>query len=757
MTLPDELSKCFSALAGASEHASKLAHRIQSELRFAAALAQARPDQRTAWEELIAQASHLVASKVSSGGTGDLEAAVQEAEKLLAPIGQAAKEYTIHCVGHAHIDMNWMWSWPETVATTNDTFTTVDRLMDEFPAFRFSQSQASTYLAMEQHCPEVFEMIKRRVSEGRWEVTASMWVEGDKNLANGEILCRHLLHTKRYFRDRFGLPYDAVKIDWEPDLFGHAHTIPAILTRAGVRRYYFCRTGPGPRLFWWQAPDGSKVIAFDDGILWYNGEITTDMTRLLFEFEKATGLKDYLFVYGVGDHGGGPTRRDLCTALEMDSWPIWPNVRLSTTEEFFSIAEQKAPDLPVVNQELGYVFEGCYTSQSNIKRANRLSENALAEAEIWAITARGLAGLEYPIDRLHEAWRNAMFNQFHDILPGSGVHATYEYAQGLFQEIMVAAEMVKTRCLRRIAGRVNTAALVGTPPSGGLGAGVGPGIGAGPGDSSLGTGVTARGAGALGDEPLVVFNPCPWVRSGVVLAKVWDKRLDADRIVVKDQSGVVGPAQVVERGHYWGHTFTTLAFPARDVPGVGYRTFAVAQSVEPVRTSGASADASGWLENEFLRVQVDQPSGAVTHLIDKATGYDFVPSGSKLGMLVFQLEAPHGMTAWDIGQIISETPFVSGATLHVAQSGPHAAVLRSSRKYRDSRFTLDIALFAGVPWLEFVLNVEWLERGSPEIGVPMLRVVFPVAVAEPRATYEIPFGSIVRPTNGHEVPALRWA
>jgi len=350
MSLPEELSNCFASLGKASEEAGRLAHRIRSELQFAAAMAEAHPQHRAVWEELIVQASRLVASRVASGTAADLAGAVQEAEKLLAPLGEVAKGYTIHCVGHAHIDMNWMWSWPETVATTNDTFTTVDRLMDEFPTFRFSQSQASTYLAMEQHCPEVFEMIKRRVAEGRWEVTANMWVEGDKNLANGEILCRHLLYTKRYFKEKLGIDYDAVKIDWEPDTFGHAHTLPAILTRAGVRRYYFCRTGPAPRLFWWQAPDGSRVLAFDDGILWYNGEITTDMTRLLFEFEKATGLKDYLFVYGVGDHGGGPTRRDLCAALEMDSWPIWPNVRLSTTDEFFSIAERSAGELPVINQ-----------------------------------------------------------------------------------------------------------------------------------------------------------------------------------------------------------------------------------------------------------------------------------------------------------------------------------------------------------------------------------------------------------------------
>ena len=757
MSVTAKLAQCLNSLQSADESRRGLLYRLRSELEFAAAMAKAKPEHTEEWEKLILQAANLVEEKLTSKGPIDLEAVVREAEEILAPIGKAAKEYTIHCVGHAHIDMNWMWSWPETVATTNDTFTTVNRLMEEFPTFHFSQSQASTYFAMEQHCPEVFEMIKRRVSEGRWEITANMWVEGDKNLASGEILCRHLLYTKRYFKQKFGIPYDAIKIDWEPDTFGHAHTIPSILAGAGVTRYYFCRTGPGPRLFWWQAPDGSRVLAFDDGILWYNGEISSDMTKLLFEFEKATGLKDYLFVYGVGDHGGGPTRRDLVLALEMDSWPIWPNVKLSTTDAFFSTAEQNARGLPVVNQELGFVFEGCYTSQSNIKRANRASENALAEAEAAALIARGLAGMPYPMEQLRTAWRHAMFNQFHDILPGSGVHATYEYSQGLFQEIQSITQMIKTRSLRTVASRVNTAALVSPPKRELPGSAVGPGLGAGPGDPALGTGITARGAGPVGDEPFVVFNPSPWSRTELAVAKVWDKNWPSDRIIVRDETGTLGPAQVLERGHYWGHSFITVAFPAKEIPGLGYRTYAVAVSPEKASSEGASADASGRLENEFFRVEVDQASGAIIHLIDKKTGYDFVPPGQKLGLLVLQMEAPHGMTAWEIGQIVKTVEFTEGATLEVAHAGPYRAALRSRRSYNNSKFNLEIALCAGIPRVEFTLNVDWLEYGSPQIGVPMLRVFFPTAVANGQPTYEIPCGSVKRPADGREVPALRWA
>ena len=428
----DDLFCDYSQLEGGVPHFMR---RFRSELEFASKFAELFPEKQAEWRKLILKAGNYVRDTLNAAGAIDFENMVYDAEKIMAPIGKAAKQYTIHCCGHAHIDMNWMWPWQETISVSHDTFSTVDKLMDEFPEFHFSQSQASTYIGMEEYCPEVFERIKKRIKEGKWEPTASMWVEGDKNLASGEILCRHLLYTRRYFKERFGLPYDAIKIDWECDTFGHAHTLPAILNRGGVTRYYFHRTGPQQWLYWWQAPDGSKVLAFRDK-LGYNGQIDAWIGQWLVDYVKETGLKDWMYLYGVGDHGGGPTRRDLMRARQLNSWPIFPNVKLSTTDAYFSAVE-KSPNIPVVNGELNYVFEGCYTSQSNIKRANRVSENILPEIEAISLVAGATAGFPYPTDDIRRGWRHAMFNQFHDILPGSGIHATYEYAQGLFQDCLL--------------------------------------------------------------------------------------------------------------------------------------------------------------------------------------------------------------------------------------------------------------------------------------------------------------------------------
>ena len=754
----ERIEKGLENIRNSVEGDRKYIDRFYHEIHFARRLLEAKPEKKSEWQPLIDKAMDYVESEVKNRPL-DIKSIVEEAEKTLSPMGKVAKEYTIYCVGHAHIDMNWMWTWPETVSVTNDTFSTVDKLMDEFPEFKFSQSQASTYLATKEYLPELYERVKKRIKEGRWEITANTWVECDKNMANGEILCRHLLYTKRFVEEEFGVPLDSIKIEWEPDLFGHAHTVPGILTRAGVKRYYFCRCGKGLRLFWWQAPDGSKVLAFDDAVLWYNGEITPDMTRLVFDFEKATGLKEYLFLYGVGDHGGGPTRRDLMNAIDMNSWLIYPNIKLSTTDEFFSAIEPKLPDnLPVIDDELNFVFPGCFTSQSNVKRANRFGENRLMEAEVTAVIASRILGTPYPSQDLQIGWRNTMFNQFHDIIPGSGVHGTYEYAQGLFQEVLARTAMVKTHSLRSLAAKVDTTDMNGEPADSGPGSKVGPGVGAGAGHESAYGKLSTLSSGAVSSEPFLVFNFNTWDRTDLAIAKIWDKDIPGDRLKVTSSSGEEFSGQIVERGNYWGHRFMSVAFPAEDIPAMGYRVYTISRAYAPVAAnSGVSTNGFNVIENEFLKVEVDQRSGAISKLIDKRTDYNLVTEGKRMGMLQWLLEAPHGMTAWEIGQIVKQIDFLEGATIEMPHRGPYMGVIRARHKLNDSQFTMDIILKKGVPRVEFNLNVNWLERGHHGYGVPMLKVVFPLAVEGEKARFEIPCGSIERPLDGNEVPALKWA
>ena len=732
--------------------------RLEGQVMFARKLMELYPNERVQWEALIEEAIERVRSELEPGRLDGLQSAIEEAERIMAPIGEMAKQYTIHCVGHAHIDMNWMWSWPETVSVTNDTFSTVDRLMEAYPDFHYIQSQASVYALTEKHHPELFERIRQRVAEGRWEIAASMWVEGDKNMAGGESLCRHLLYTRQYMKERFGLDPEDIPIDWEPDTFGHAHTIPGFLVRGGVRRYYLCRGGedPKPPVFWWQAPDGSRVLVYKE-ITWYNGTISPDIGRVLVDFAKQTGLKDGLFVYGVGDHGGGPTCRDLDQALEMDRWPIFPHVKLTTTRTFYEILEQHGDQWPVLDRELNFEFTGCYTSQSNIKRANRLAEASLYEAEATASMAWVLGLKDYPTEAMREGWINTLFCQFHDILPGSGVQATYEYAQGLFQETAARTGMAQTQSLRSIAAGVNTVRLLPERAPTAFDA-VDAAIGAGVGEGSGLDGFSSYHSGTDAYRPFVVFNPNAWPRSEVVTATLWDMDVDPQRIVVRDDGGNAFSAQVIEEGDFWGHRFVRVVFPAKNVPGLGYRTYLMYEGDAAAIPGGVRKGEPYVLENDRIKVQLDPLTGGISHLIEQRTGVDLAVKGDPLGGLEYAVERPHGMTAWYIGDIAKRARPLSAATFGWGQVGPYQGTTVSTYKINNSFVTVHTTVKAGDPRVEFVIKATWVERGTPEIGVPMLRFYCPLALEDRTVRYEIPYGHIARDlSDGQEVPSQRWA
>ena len=779
--MPDQLKRDTEVIA-VTRHA--LTERFMAELAFARRLAKI---EKQDWDGLIAQAEGLFSSALG-GSMADLRAAVERAESLLAPIAVIAKGHTVYCIGHGHIDMNWMWGWPETVAITNDTFLTVLKLMDEFPTFKYTQSQASVYEIVRRHNPEIFEAIKQRVKEGRWEIAASHWVEGDKNLASGESLTRHLLYTRRFMKEHFGLEPEDVTVDWSPDTFGHAWTIPSIDARGAVKHYYLCRGGdaPQPPLFWWEGPDGGRILVNREKH-WYNSELAPQSAIFLLDFREECGLKDWMQVYGVGDHGGGPTRRDLKFALEMNTWPVFPNFKFSTTREYFAYIEAHAKDLPVLTRELNFEFSGCYTSQSVIKRNNRHGENAVGEAEVAAALAHAAIGREYPAETLRNAWVDVLFSHFHDILPGSGVADTRTYNQGMFQKIVAATGMVKTNSLRALAGAIDTSFAGSAGCEDAPAPQTAMGLGGGPGRFTERGEISTAAHVVDGPRPLVVFNPTAWDRSEVVKVSVWDAqsganpgKLEDKTWVVKAADGTVIPAQRTDTGDYWGHKFVDLAFPASVGP-MGYSSYSIEEGTiagfKPavVLTAGSEGKdhvnlPSGALEmeNEFLKVIFDKKSGGIISLLDKRTGKDVADPANPIGVLEYTLERPQGGSAWILGAPgktvcpLELTSFGAGTpgvwNTDVSAEGPYVASACAKGKIGDSTFTVTYQLKAGQPWVDITVETRWVERGGKDIGIPRLSMRFPVNFTSETALYEIPFGVVERePGNARDVPALRWA
>jgi alpha-mannosidase len=780
--MSDDLRDVRAAIDLQAVGARALGERLTAQLDFSRQLCALHADEAKAggWAALIEQACR-VASSAAAGG--DLAAGLCEAERILQPIGAVAKTYTIYYAGHGHIDMNWMWSWPETVATTNDTFTTIGKLMDEFPQFRFSQSQASVYSILEEHNPELLARVAELVKEGRWEVTASHWVEGDKNIASAEALCRHVLYTRRYMKTLFGLEPEDVPIDWSPDTFGHAITVPTYLTRGAVKYLYLHRPGvhttQKPVAFWWEAPDGSRVLVHNAMTRGYNCRVEPGNANSLLEAARQSGLRFDLIVYGVGDHGGGPTRRDLLAGADMATWPVFPEIRFSTTREYFERLEKEGAGLPVVRTELNTEFTGCYTTQTLIKRANRYAENRLVDAELASAIAWKALGREYPAAKFEAAWRDTLFSHFHDILPGSGVHDTRTYTHGLYQKTMATTGMIETQALRSLAAKIDTSSSAGREPAAAPGAFQADGMGGGVGNSSADGRMSAAEQGTgQGNRAFVVFNPTPGERTDTVDAMIWDnvpaggmaKPLRERRFAFRSSEGEAQPAQTIRDGRYWGHGFLQVSFPV-DVPSLGYRHYTLEESedagdVKPgawhlsqehhCSYAPTERGISG-IENAHLRLVVDPNNGGIRSLVHKASGREMVCALGGASALEYAVERHHGMNAWSIdhtGPV--EAPHV--ASLRPAMRGPYRASIDVGMTIHESAFTLSYELRQDDPRLYIHIGGTWFQRGTQQTGIPMLRWSLPLALDDARARYEIPFGAIDRAfNNGFELPALQWA
>lgn len=724
------------------------------------------------YDSLLIQVAEQVLEELKRDGTLSSRTALSIEEKL-APLSPLAKAYVVHCVAHAHIDMNWMWRFDETVSATLDTFKTMLALLREYPDFHFSQSQASTYRIVEEYgTADLLEEIRRYVQEGRWEVTASTWVEADKNMPNAESMARHLLYTRKYLSKLLYMPDEAFQLDFEPDTFGHSANVPEILSQGGVSYYYHCRGANHPALSWWQAPSGKKVLAYCDP-LWYGtthvaGDCVAavDETFALRAIELCRENKtdSLLRVYGVGDHGGGPSRRDIERILDMQQWPVYPTLRFSTYHAFFAdVAERFGDVFPVYDTEMNPFATGCYTSQSRIKLANRIGESMLYDAEQFAAIAGNHVGFAYRGDRFQSAWEKVLFNQFHDILTGSCVPDTKEYAMGIFQEAIATANTERTGALRALAEKIDTTCfrqesdefVEGLLPKQDFGAGVGNGI------TAFRVSQVGRGTGL----PIIyhVFNPSPYAREGLAECCIWDwDDTSLSYAEFRDEKGNVVPHQVISQGNEinWGHYLTRVLIPVK-VPAGGYSSYGLYVNTDkpvvagPIITNPILEYPHEFvLENELVRVEFDTQSGGIRSYIDKQTGFDWISGKQTAGFRFVQEDADRGMSAWIVGRHMS---VCEAKMVHIKYVPACGARLRDGVEIsadfgEKSGFRALFTLEKDSRLLHINVDCDWQEKAVPHVRMPQLGFVIPLSVSIPEYIYDVPAGTITRKPINMDMP-----
>lgn len=685
--------------------------KLSPEIKLAEKLIDFTPEKRAEWTALLERAKLILDIEAyKNQDTERYQKSLFRVREILSPILKQAKTFTNHLIGHAHIDMNWLWVWDETVAVCQRDFDTMTRLMEKYPFFKFSQSQGSVYKAVQKTRPDLFKRIKKYVNSGQWEITAAMWVEGDENMASNEALVRQFLLAKRYIRHHFGV--ESV-VCWQPDLFGHIWTMPQILKKCGVKYYYFMRCAKeNPSVFWWQGPDGSKVIAATTPD--YNGSINADTPFQAIRLYEKQRVKDFMHCYGVGDHGGGPTIRDIHCALEMMQDSFLPSLKFNTVQGYFDTVAKKYHDLPVVNDELQFIFEGCYTTHADIKLRNRQCENIFPVLELFSVMAMPYE-LPHPKYILNEGWERICFNQFHDILPGSGIHPAAQEALPITDGVIAAGQAALKESLKTLATQIQTKNDF---------------------DANL----------------LIVFNPNNWMRDDVVEVKL-PLFQDEWAEIVNDAAELV-PCQIVRRSA----DSATVLFIAEKVPSIGYKKFGWRKiKTQPGFDTPLSISDDLCVETAFYKIKFDPRTGCIVNLILKQDEKEFIEPGKQANVFQILQEKPGEMSAWKIGEILYTKDLLSPLRIEVLEKGPVRIMLQVVHHEDASQFIQRIAIYHSLRRIDFPCTVDWQEIGSHEKGSKLLKVAFPLNLSpQSKASFEIPFGHIEREADGHEYPSQKW-
>ena len=689
-------------------------------------------------------------SALDKGDRTAFDASLNKAQSTLEPLRPALQEYTIHMTGNAHIDAAWLWPWTETVDVVHRTFGTALQLMDEYPDYTYTASAAQYYEWMQDKYPDMFKQIQQRVKEGRWELVGGMWVEPDLNLPDGESTVREILLGKRYFQKNFGVD---VRVGWNPDTFGYNWQLPQMYKKSGIdyfvtQKMTWNETNQLPmKLFWWQSPDGSRVLTYFPHDYVNQIQPVNMADDLATAVQLNPGQNEMMHLYGIGDHGGGPTRDMLDSGIRwMKPNKVYPHAEFGTSITFFDAMAKRvdtadapvwnyetlaagkktlsAPpagqiSLPVWNDELYLEFHrGTYTTQAKQKWNLRHGSEWLLNAEKYSSLA-WLGGLEYPNDQLTAAWKLQVFNGFHDLAAGSGIGVIYKDAQKQFNVIHWTAMGATHNALSDIDSHIDTDAHTGVP--------------------------------------ILIWNTLSFNRTGIVEVNVQMPQAEPNGISVLDAHGMPVPMQILSQDSST-HSYRLLLEP-KDVPSVGYT---VLHAVPGTRKVASDLKVDGTtLENSALRVVIDPKNGCITSLYDKQSRFESLASGSCGNLLQAFVDKPKEYDAWNIDSNFSEheTDLTMADSVQVIERGPVRSEVRITRHWDKSPFVQNIILYAGLKRVDVVNDVDWHETHI------LLKAGFTLAASGPKATFEIPYGTIERPTTRNnsvedakfEVPAQRWA
>jgi len=636
---------------------------------------------------------------------------------------ESTRPVTVHLIGNAHIDPIWLWPVSEGREEVLGSYRTAIMLIREFDGYVFTSGGSVTFRWVEEDDPALFAEIVQAVKDGHWSLVNGWWLQPDCNIPSGESFARHALYGQRYLQSRFG---KRATVGYNVDSFGHAGTLPQLLHLGGLDSYVFFRPGPhemelpnGP--FWWEAPGGASVLACRPPLHYGSpgdGDVVERATKAAASVPN--GLRDVLCFYGVGNHGGGPTRRDIQDIVRAQAEGDDLALQFAAAEDYFGLMRQEERQFPVVASELQHHARGCYSVLLRSKQENRRAEHAAMQAERLASLATLLAGLPSAQAEIDAVWEGTLFNQFHDILAGTSIRRAYEDVWATYEQGRQTLHQIATDAM-----------------------------------NALGAKLEVRSA----EHAYAAWNTLPWPRREVVRLSIpvggWRQDRQGRGIPrdpkVTDGEGNALPCQMA------GVTFDDNVYIAEvdvlaEIPPMGAKVLYPSLNTDPADPDELAQDllapTADGIANEHLRVRLDPESGALASITDLASGREMLGGLSALPLVIEDRSDTwsHDIPAFTevAGSFAAEEP------LRLVERGPIRSTLRSQMVWGSSRIIMDVSLTTGARCLDIDLNIDWHEQHK------MLKLAFVAAGADHSVTSSAPYGHVCRATTCEEEPTQAW-
>lgn len=634
-------------------------------------------------------------------------------------------------IGHTHIDVAWLWTVAQTREKVARSFSTVLSLMEQYPEYKFMSSTPQLYKFIKEDYPELYEKIKEKIKEGRWEADGAMWVESDCILVSGESLVRQILYGTRFFRDEFGVECSTL---WLPDVFGYSIAIPQILKRSDIKYFMTTKIGWNDTnrfpydTFMWKGNDGTEILTHMITTAYPRQSVTsyaTDYNGQLFPQTIMDGFTKYrenninndiLVSYGYGDGGGGPTKEMIENHRRLNKGiPGCPKTVVKTVNEYFNELEEKVmghKKLPKWVGELYFEYHrGTYTSMARNKRSNRKCENNLLNLEQLSTLKTSLIGGEYPKSKLDKHWELVLMNQFHDILPGSSIGEVYDVTKVEYEAIEKDLNESIEATVREISSNIK-----------------------------------------LAEDSIVVFNTLAYNRDDMVVVP-YDSKFE--NAIIKDEDGNCISYEVSHKDEE-----KKVVFFAKGIPSNGYKVYSIVSGTCNCKNDEEFVVNERKIENKFFSIDIDE-NGVFTSIFDKMNNRQVLKEGERGNKLLACEDKPVAWDNWNLSKFHKEKVWEVNdvSSIKLVEDGDARKVLRIERSFLDSKIVQDIIVYKEIGRIDFDTYADWKETDI------VLKASFPVDINTDKATFDVQFGNIERTTHEntswdqaqYEVPVLKWA